>query len=132
MTDTTVAELDRGSTELHDALSRANGFWDDSRRQATSRRYLLPHGEAHQSLHSQLAAVLAAATQARVAAHDANLALTAARREYEQAQHQIAAAGAQLAESQMAAEAALGAEGVAADVYDNAVRLVEEANTLSP
>ena len=132
MTETTVAQLDRGSNELHEALSRATGFWDDSRRESTALRYLLPHGEAHDRLHAQLISVLTDSIQARDATRDADLAVAAARKEYDQARAHIADSGSRLADTRMATEAALGAERAGAHVYANALRLVGEANSTAP
>ncbi|MBO0730416.1 MAG: hypothetical protein J2P57_14240 [Acidimicrobiaceae bacterium] len=132
MTDAPVAQLDRGSTQLHDALSRASSLWDDSRREATARRYLLPHGEAHDRLQAQLVALLDASVEARAAARNADLAVTAAQHEDNQAHLQVAGAAGTVTEVQAATEAALRAEGDAAGVYANALALAEEANATAP
>lgn len=132
MTDGTVALLDHGTTELHEAVSKANGFWDDSRRDSTERRYLLPHGEVDDRLHAQLAAVLDASDQATAAARDADLAVAAARQEEEHGQRHFIEAGARLTETRTATDEAGRAEAAATYVYNSALQLVERANALAP
>lgn len=131
MDDNPVAELDRRGRELEAALAGSNGAWNDSRRNTLDERYLRPHADSHDQLHSRLTSILAASGRARVAAGSADQAVGIARREGDRANDHVTRTHSGMAQARAAAQAGLVAEASAAQGHDRTVGLAEQANSIA-
>lgn len=93
-------------------------------------RYLRPHSDAHDRLHSQLTSLLAISGRARIAAEDAVQAASLAKREGEQGMLRITGARTGITDAGAAEHAGVMAEASAAQSHGRTAAFAEQANSI--